>query len=61
MSNEQDKIEERRQSRSTSTPSDTPAFRLPTELPVLPLRDTVLFPEFVHAARGGARELGAAD
>ena len=28
---------------------------------MLPLRDTVLFPELVHAARGGARELRPAD
>ncbi len=45
MSNEQDKKEETATlAIEEGTPSDTPAFRLPTELPVLPLRDTVLFP-----------------
>ncbi len=37
------------------------AVSIPSELPILPLRDTVLFPEFVHAARRGARELGPPD
>src|SRR5688572_17224393 len=45
MSNEKDNVED---SASEEVPdassSDHPAFRLPSELPVLPLRDTVLFP-----------------
>ena len=47
MSNQQDKIEESSSTVAvedgTSSP-DTPQFRLPPDLPVLPLRDTVLFP-----------------
>ena len=34
---------------------------IPAELPVLPLRDTVLFPELVHAAGGGPRGIGPPD
>jgi ATP-dependent Lon protease len=47
MSNEQDKIEEPSAAVAldgVAQESDPPAFRLPSEMPVLPLRDTVLFP-----------------
>jgi ATP-dependent Lon protease len=47
MSNDQEKIEEEPSASAEveeSSLSDNPSFRLPSELPVLPLRDTVLFP-----------------
>jgi ATP-dependent Lon protease len=45
MSNEKDKSEDSASIEvSESLSTDNPAFRLPSELPVLPLRDTVLFP-----------------
>src|ERR1700741_721049 len=45
MSNEQDKVEEGlSDALEEAAASDRPAFRLPGGLPVLPLRDTVLFP-----------------
>ena len=45
MSNEQEKVVEPPSFDSAEPESgDSPAFRLPTELAVLPLRDTVLFP-----------------
>ena len=45
MSNESDKVTDPAALESAETPpGDSPAFRLPGELPVLPLRDTVLFP-----------------
>ena len=40
---------------------ELPAYRLPTELPVLPLRDTGTVPQFVHAACGRARKLRQVD
>ena len=46
MSNELEKSEDTSTSVAVqdSASADSPAFRLPGELPVLPLRDTVLFP-----------------
>ena len=46
MSSEPEKTEDTSASVAVeeSSSSDSPAFRLPGELPVLPLRDTVLFP-----------------
>ena len=45
MSNELDKVTDPTALEGTDASSgDSPAFRLPGELPVLPLRDTVLFP-----------------
>ena len=45
MSNEEDALADPATLESLdSTAADQPAFRLPSELPVLPLRDTVLYP-----------------
>jgi ATP-dependent Lon protease len=44
MSHETDSVEGTGQLALPEAASDGPAFRLPAELPVLPLRDTVLFP-----------------
>ncbi len=45
MSNDQDNLTDSpSQEAEETSPVDSPAFRLPSELPVLPLRDTVLFP-----------------
>ena len=46
MSSDQEKTEDLTASVSVDEPpsADSPTFRLPSDLPVLPLRDTVLFP-----------------
>src|SRR5688572_20156090 len=45
MSDEPEKVEDSNSIEVEETSAaDSPAFRLPSELPVLPLRDTVLFP-----------------
>ncbi len=41
--------------------SEASSFRVPPEMPVLPLRDTVLFPQAFMPLGRGARELGQAD
>ncbi|MGQ0735121.1 MAG: endopeptidase La [Acidobacteriota bacterium] len=44
MAHDEDKVLESAGSAGDTLPEEQAAFRLPTELPVLPLRDTVLFP-----------------
>ena len=59
MSDQFERPISRRSTRTSRSAIGRSRFR--RELPILPLRDTVLFPEFVHAARRRPRELGPPD